>query len=640
VDRTELYEGAIKRIEEIFPDMKERRVWLLAVVGRDPHSSPMNNQITLHSNYLPEEEPPGYEQMTPQEAFHANIMGKMHETLVYSKGQGLFAGSEGYDIREGILEELLGTTGKVRTDLFRDFCEATGEDPQVVNDEMVLGQINPRAWHPSSPSAKRFCRLTDFDQFFAGEKPEPGLGHYSLLPWKEYPRMREFQKEVSSLMTAVLESDDPEHRQGIMVLPTGAGKTRVAAETLLKWYLSLEDPPLIVWLCHRNELCSQAHYSFESVWNRISIDGTSNPHQRSLEVYRFWGESGWLESGGIDDNPIDRSKGGLAIVSIQTLGQIVAEGDDRHRAARESLNDPGCLVVDEVHRFETKTYRDSLGGIGVNVDLRSGNFDETRIGLTATPWQSDPDKQSRMYRRWGGNFLLEGLAGFQAEPADVERELDALRSRLQGDGILAKPNYYTLPTSDRQQRVRLVQGNLDASRLSLLANDLERNTKLLNTVRWLIEERGRGSILLFGVTKRHAMMMSVALNKLGILSASVDADTPSGVRRGTISKFITGELRVLCNHSIFTTGFDAPNTDAIVICRPIRSKTLLDQIFGRGLRGKEFKGTEDCDIVVPNDRFEFSDGTTRQFVSFAVPEDDIGRMLGTKVEEVPESEED
>ena len=78
----------------------------------------------------------------------------------------------------------------------------------------------------------------------------------------------------------------------------------------------------------------------------------------------------------------------------------------------------------------------------------------------------------------------------------------------------------------------------------------------------------------------------------------------------------------------------------IVICRPIRSKTLLDQIFGRGLRGKEFKGTEDCDIVVPNDRFEFSDGTTRQFVSFAVPEDDIGRMLGTKVEEVPESEED
>ena len=93
--------------------------------------------------------------------------------------------------------------------------------------------------------------------------------------------------------------------------------------------------------------------------------------------------------------------------------------------------------------------------------------------------------------------------------------------------------------------------------------------------------------------------MSIELNLRGISSASVDAESKFVTRRSIVAKFRTGELDVLCNHSIFTTGFDAPNTDAIVICRPIRSKTLLDQIFGRGLRGTEFGGTEGCDIVVP-----------------------------------------
>ena len=54
---------------------------------------------------------------------------------------------------------------------------------------------------------------------------------------------------------------------------------------------------------------------------------------------------------------------------------------------------------------------------------------------------------------------------------------------------------------------------------------------------------------------------------------------------------------MLVNHSVLTTGFDAPRTNNIVITRPIFSDILYEQIVGRGLRGPKFGGTETCRIV-------------------------------------------
>ena len=64
-----------------------------------------------------------------------------------------------------------------------------------------------------------------------------------------------------------------------------------------------------------------------------------------------------------------------------------------------------------------------------------------------------------------------------------------------------------------------------------------------------------------------------------------------------IERFRNGEIEFLINHSVLTTGFDAPKTNYIVICRPIFSDILYEQIVGRGLRGPEFGGTETCLII-------------------------------------------
>ena len=68
-------------------------------------------------------------------------------------------------------------------------------------------------------------------------------------------------------------------------------------------------------------------------------------------------------------------------------------------------------------------------------------------------------------------------------------------------------------------------------------------------------------------------------------------------RRIIIKQFTDGEIDFLFNYGVLTTGFDAPKTRNIVICRPINSNILYEQIVGRGIRGTRFGGTDECDVI-------------------------------------------
>ena len=75
-----------------------------------------------------------------------------------------------------------------------------------------------------------------------------------------------------------------------------------------------------------------------------------------------------------------------------------------------------------------------------------------------------------------------------------------------------------------------------------------------------------------------------------------------------IDKFRNGDLDVLCNYGVLTTGFDAPKTNTVMITRPTISPVLYSQMIGRGLRGKLIGGTEFCKIIDVRDNIgEFGD---------------------------------
>ena len=91
--------------------------------------------------------------------------------------------------------------------------------------------------------------------------------------------------------------------------------------------------------------------------------------------------------------------------------------------------------------------------------------------------------------------------------------------------------------------------------------------------------------------------MAARLNLEGVSAAAISGDTPSTARRYFLSRFQRGEIRVLCNHTVLSTGFDAPKTDMILISRAVFSPVRYMQMVGRGLRGEKNGGKARCRIV-------------------------------------------
>ena len=58
---------------------------------------------------------------------------------------------------------------------------------------------------------------------------------------------------------------------------------------------------------------------------------------------------------------------------------------------------------------------------------------------------------------------------------------------------------------------------------------------------------------------------------------------------------------MLCNYGVLTTGFDAPQTSAVVIARPTTSVVLYSQMVGRAIRGTHVGGTAEAHVVNVHD---------------------------------------
>jgi len=91
--------------------------------------------------------------------------------------------------------------------------------------------------------------------------------------------------------------------------------------------------------------------------------------------------------------------------------------------------------------------------------------------------------------------------------------------------------------------------------------------------------------------------MTYLLKERSVAAELVTGETREATRRKLIQEFRDGRVKVLCNCSVLTTGFDAPKITHVVIARPTVSRVLYEQMVGRGLRGPRFGGTAECVII-------------------------------------------
>ncbi|MFF3097964.1 DEAD/DEAH box helicase [Streptomyces cyaneofuscatus] len=419
----------------------------------------------------------------------------------------------------------------------------------------------PSHFTGSSPAVK-FVSEFGFPDSFAGTRTPPLPPRINVPGPTEFPRLHDYQERLATKVFAMLDRFTPQ--RGMLSLPTGAGKTRVAAEAVIRWIKQvgeLEGP--VLWIAQTDELCEQAVQSWQFVWSKV---GAENP----LTISRLWSSN---EAGPVGDRPH------LVVATDAKLRNCL--GTEGYAWLRKA-----CLViVDEAHVAISPQYTEILTHMGLTAH-------ETRrhlLGLTATPFRNTNDEETkRLVRRFGGQRLDEGI--FASDDPYTELQELGMLARVTHQELLG--GTIELTSAEKQQTDQM--SLLSKAAEQRLADDQDRNARILDEIADMPDD---WPVLVFATSVAHAKVIAARLVDRGISAASVDSATSISERRSRIDAFRRRGIRVLTNYGVLSQGFDAPATRAVVITRPTYSPNVYQQMIGRGLRGPSNGGEETCLIL-------------------------------------------
>ena len=125
-------------------------------------------------------------------------------------------------------------------------------------------------------------------------------------------------------------------------------------------------------------------------------------------------------------------------------------------------------------------------------------------------------------------------------------------------------------------------------------------------------------IIIFAGSLETAESINKMLLLEGVKSALISGETNLAERRYNIEKFKeeNEDLKILVNYGVLTTGFDAPNTEVVIIARPTTSPTLYQQMLGRGIRGIKVGGNKECTLIDIKDNLEGLPDERRGFIMY------------------------
>lgn len=101
--------------------------------------------------------------------------------------------------------------------------------------------------------------------------------------------------------------------------------------------------------------------------------------------------------------------------------------------------------------------------------------------------------------------------------------------------------------------------------------------------------------MVFCVDLAHVSDLTAAFRKNGVDAKFITGDIPKQIRSERLDAFRNGEYPVLLNCGVFTEGTDIPNIDCVLLARPTKSRNLLVQMIGRGMR--LHPGKENCHVI-------------------------------------------
>lgn len=343
--------------------------------------------------------------------------------------------------------------------------------------------------------------------------------------------LRPYQKQASDAAVAAFTSK--RESNGLLILPTGAGKSLVIADIAHR----LNGPLLI--LQPSKEILEQ--------------------NFAKLQSYGCWDCD--VYSASVGRKNINR-------ITFATIGSVMNHMDDFSHFRN--------VMIDECHGVNSKggMYEEFLHAVPRKV-----------VGLTATPY--------RLGKGSDGMSMLKFLT--RTRPRIFDRVLYYCQiGELLAKGYLADLSYYDL-TAINLEMVKSNSTGADYDEKSLKL-EYERSgfyDKLTTTTLRVLKPKSgipRKGVLVFTRFIEEADNLVKKMKMNGINAAIVTGETPKKEREQILEGFKAGRIKVVANVGTLTTGFDYPELDTVILARPTKSLALYYQMVGRAIRpsnGKE-----------------------------------------------------
>ena len=458
--------------------------------------------------------------------------------------------------------------------------------------KQALDRLDPPSKWAGSDRAVRFVRSLGFPAEWAGErnkKRDPFLeieGPYSL------PLLHGYQRTIAGNVRKLLrgEHGNGDERRGMLSMPTGSGKTRVAVQAIVEAMREDGFRSGVLWIADRDELCEQAVEAWRQVWSKFGIKSSR------LRISRMWGGQ---------PPPQPTSDLHVIVATLQTLNAKLSN----RRNEYEFLADFKLVVFDEAHRSIAPTATSVMREIGLT---RWQKNDETfLLGLTATPYRGHNEEETTWLANRYGSKRLDSGAFASDDPQKVIQELQEMGVLAQADDKTIDGGTFQLNLEEQEALLKFTQRWNEEQSLGAwlpqivedrIAQNSERTKRIIKAYQTHIEQDW--PTLIFATSVEHAQTVAALLNRKGITSRAVSGKTETATRRRVVEEFRNGDIKALVNYGVFREGFDAPKTRAIIVARPVYSPNLYFQMIGRGLRGPLNGGDDRCLILNVRDNIK------------------------------------
>ncbi|CUQ99457.1 putative helicase [Lactobacillus phage EV3] len=234
-------------------------------------------------------------------------------------------------------------------------------------------------------------------------------------------------------------------------------------------------------------------------------------------------------------------------VSVMTVGKV--------KNRLDKLPKPSLIITDESHHSLAKTY------------LKIYEFykDVPRIGFTATPW--------RMNKKDGLDIVYEDMV----EGKSVQWLID--------NHYLAPYKYFSVDLTNKNKLK--ASGAGDYTKQSM--EDAFEYDSFGDVVSTYQKVAAGTQAILYAPSVEYSKIFAEEFEEAGITAVHADAKTPKHERNQIMSDFKSGKIKILCNVDLISEGFNVPDCETVIMCRPTKSLVIYIQQSMRSMRYKPNK---------------------------------------------------